>query len=714
MADDDVSVKISGEASGATDSLKEVADGVKEVKEQISAVAEGTKSFKDAFLAAFTVEKVLEFVEAMTNAATQVERLTTALGASAAQIDTFDVGARAAGTSVGAISEAFTKLENTVARAASGQQRSVDALADFNLKAKDFIGLSLTQKMDLVADKLAEMRDGTAKTAAATQLLGGVATSLLPILNEGAGAFDKYAEVSQRAGSVATPLFLAEMSRLDLAMIETTKSLGGLGMEIATQFGPALAGLASTLSTVVQGMTNSAREGGTFAIALQTLVVAAQGLATAFVIAVAAIQTLWEVVKTTVFAMGEAFFTLGRLIKDVFTFNFAQAAVDFDALGAQMVGRAKITATNMESVMKSMTGSLKTIWNQAAEDQDKSDQTLDINRKRRNQDAIQAALARAEAEVTAAREVLRQKTSILDLEASLGQITQNKKFQQLEQYTEAAYQKELQALNSELAIGGLRVQQQQQILNRIRQLKAAHETEMINLDKQSIQAQFAHWKTYTDAVAGAFNSQLRGILTGQTSFSQAMKNIFLDLSIKTIELLVTKPVSEYIAGQLALLTATQSGAAAKAATEVAATEATLPLKIAAFTSDLTARAALTFAGIMANLSPVMGPLAAGPAAAGEAVVMAQMAAVPKFDVGAWSVPRTGLAVVHAGEMIAPAGAPADAARSAFTGGGGDTHIHVHAWDAGSVQSWLRNGGAAQLAKPISRYQDKNPSSRNRR
>jgi hypothetical protein len=161
---------------------------------------------------------------------------------------------------------------------------------------------------------------------------------------------------------------------------------------------------------------------------------------------------------------------------------------------------------------------------------------------------------------------------------------------------------------------------------------------------------------------------LQGLLTGQLSFTQAMKNILLQLSIQVIELMVTKPLAAYIAGQLAMLTATQSGAAATAAAAVAGETAALPAKVAAFTSDITARSALTFAGIFANL----------------------------------------------------AGAEADAARNAVTGGdsgggGGDTHNwNISAVDGQSMGAWLKAGGAAMLAKAVSGYQDKNPSARNRK
>lgn len=718
MADDNVTVSVAGEAGGATDALKDVANSVKELQSSVASITEGVSSFKEEFIKAFTVEKVLEFIESMTAAATQVERLTTALGVTATMVDTFDVAGRAAGVSVSAMSEGMTRLETTISRASGGIERSKDALASLGLTYKDFNGLDTTGKLDLLATKLSVLRDSTTKTAIAQQLLGGAASALLPILNQGAGAFQQYNAIVERAGSAATPQFLEEMSRLDLSIIEVQKSFSGLGQSVITAFAPALSGTAKIISDMVEAMNNSIKSGGTLATVLNTLVIAVQALATAAAVSVAFIETLWEVIKTGVYAAGEGIMVLGKIIKDnLFTFNFSAATADWNNYLDGLAARNKITAANMAPIMKNMTDELKTIWNQAASDKEKIDQTQDANMKRRNQDAISAALARANNEIAIEKDALKQKTALLDMEVAAGKITQNQKFAALEQYTEQAYQAELKTLQGEAAIGGLSVSQQSAIFDKIKLLKQTHETEMVNLDKQSLQTQVTQWKQYTDAVSSAFNAQLQGLLTGQTTFTQAMKNILLQLSVQVIELLVTKPLSAYVAGQLAQLTATQSGAAAKAAAEVAGAEAALPAKIAAFTSDLTARAALTFAGIMANLSPLLGPAAAGPAAAGEATVMAQMAAVPKFDVGTWAVPRTQLAMVHKDEVILPAGAPSDAYRAAASGGGigggggNPLQINIHALDAGSFKTWLQGGGAKQMAVAVSNYQNKNPSSR---
>lgn len=125
-----------------------------------------------------------------------------------------------------------------------------------------------------------------------------------------------------------------------------------------------------------------------------------------------------------------------------------------------------------------------------------------------------------------------------------------------------------------------------------------------------------------------------------------------------------------VAGNTARETATVSSTAVTAATTASST-------IAAIGAD----AAKAAAGTVAFLSGLIGPAALGIGAGVEGGVMAFASAIPSFDVGAWSLPSSGLAMVHQNEMILPAG-PAKAFRDAVAGGGGGggSTTHNHTWN----------------------------------
>lgn len=715
MADElDVVVKV--EPADANAGLKSVADSVKGLQEQIAGFSDGLRGVKDQLLAAFTVDKIIEFVGAMVEANSVSERLQAQLGASAQQIEVFNLIAKDSGTSVTAISEGFTTLETVINRSMAGVARAQDALASLGVRAKDFEDLSLEDKFDLIASKVAPLRDSTEKTAIVTELLGSAGAALIPILNKGAGALKEYHEIMQRAGR-EQPEFAREMGRLDMAILEMQASFSAAGKLIVSTFGPALTGLVNLGSRVAQSFSNSVKEGGLFYEVLDKLSIAVKGLVTALVVAQMSMEMLWEATKTVVYAIGESFMRLGSIIKAAFTLNLEEVQKQWGLLTAGLAARMETSRGEITKSAQAAVDQLNVIWNKAGDDKAKIDQTQDAEQRTRNQGALAARMAAYEADVRMAQLAYQKKAALLETEVMLGQTTQNQKFALLMQYNEQAYRESLRALQAAAAIEGLKPQQVAQINARIRTLQAQHDLDMVNLERQSLQAQMTMWQQYTSTIAGSFNSALRGLITYTTSWSQAMKNIMLDLGLEVVKNLVTEPLSKFIAGKLAMLTATTTYSTAQAAAEVAAAETALPAKIAGFTSDLTARAALVFAGVFANLAPFLGPAAAGPAAASEAVVMAQAAAVPKFDVGAWSVPRTGLAVIHAGETILPAGAPAEAYRAAAVGGpqagggGAQVAFHISAVDGEGMGRWLRNGGASQLARAVSRAQDKNPSLR---
>ena len=112
-----------------------------------------------------------------------------------------------------------------------------------------------------------------------------------------------------------------------------------------------------------------------------------------------------------------------------------------------------------------------------------------------------------------------------------------------------------------------------------------------------------------------------------------------------------------------------------------------------------------FAGVFGFMAPVMGPAAAGPAAAAESTVISVgTGLVAAADIGMWKVPTDQLAMIHQNELIMPA-AQAGAFRDMLTGasngtggGGAAKAVHVHpqmnikvgAMDASGFGGFLRN------------------------
>ncbi|HVU40721.1 MAG TPA: hypothetical protein VHD86_06710 [Xanthobacteraceae bacterium] len=291
------------------------------------------------------------------------------------------------------------------------------------------------------------------------------------------------------------------------------------------------------------------------------------------------------------------------------------------------------------------------------------------------------------------RQAFAEQKILLNAEANQFEITQNQKFALLEAETQREYEAELALLQQKAGIGALSVAQRQAVLNKIDELEAKHRTDMLRLDEQAIAQQQRTWTSALGSIETAFNSQLRGLLAGTTTWSQAFKKILGDLIIQFIEMCETMVV-KWTAAQLAQTTAATTGAAARAAAEQGAASAGVLANAANAIKAIMTDAGQAFAGVFAFLAPTMGPAAAGPAAAAQASVSA--AAI--FDVGTDYVVRGGLALIHPGETIIPS------ARGSgpFSGAGLGTQVHapvsisVAALDAQSVKRFFNDNSHHML------------------
>ncbi len=283
--------------------------------------------------------------------------------------------------------------------------------------------------------------------------------------------------------------------------------------------------------------------------------------------------------------------------------------------------------------------------------------------------------------------------TLLDGEVRQFKITQDQKFALLEAETANEYQAELDLLKQKQSLWAQGTQQYDVIARQKKVLAARLDAELVRLDEQSIAAQQALWTSYFSTLTGAFNSQLRGLLEGTTSWHKATIKMLEDITIKFIEM-AEQMVVKWLPAEVAQTTATTAGAAARAGAEQSASSAGLLAGVANVLKAIGAEAAQVFAGVFAFLAPTMGPAAAGPAAAAQASVLA----VPMLDAGTDYVVRGGLALIHPGETIIPA------ARGSgpYTGAAARPQVHapvsinVSALDSQSVARFFNDNSKHML------------------
>jgi hypothetical protein len=325
-------------------------------------------------------------------------------------------------------------------------------------------------------------------------------------------------------------------------------------------------------------------------------------------------------------------------------------------------------------------------------------------------DATRAAQLATSEELRLLADGLKQKLALYAEEARFYEITQQQKLELSQSAISQEYAAELAALQNQDALGEQSLAGKQRIDDMLTEASRRRDDQMAAATRSSLQDQERDYQAFGNTIEQAFNSQLRGLLTGTTTWHTAFRNTLEDLLIKFIEWSETT-VERYVLAEAMKTAATTTGVAARTGAEQAGAAASLGAQGAAMVQSILSSAAETFAGVFGFLAPLMGPLAVGPAAAAQATVAGMAGAVVSADIGMWQVPRDQLALIHQNELIMPAG-PAGALREMLTSspngsgaGGGSvaihptTHFHVNAIDSASVSSWMRQNGSG-MAKAL--------------
>lgn len=320
-------------------------------------------------------------------------------------------------------------------------------------------------------------------------------------------------------------------------------------------------------------------------------------------------------------------------------------------------------------------------------------------------DALRAARVAISGELAEIADATRQKLALYADEARQHESTIAEKLAQTRQALSEELVDREAALRQEAALGEQSAAQQERTRQQMLSAARQYSDQEIALTRKAVEEQAQQYESLAGTVTGAFNSQLHGLLSGTESWRRAFSNVLEDLLIKFIEWGEATVVRQ-AATEAAKTMATTAGVTARAGAEQAGAAASLATQAATMARSILSSAAEAFAGVFGFLAPIMGPFAAGPAAAAQATVASMAGAVAAADIGMWSVPEDMLTLIHHNELVMPA-AEAGAFRNLLSsdapdGAEGAVHIHpttnfhVSAVDSGSVSQWMKSNSATMM------------------
>jgi len=158
---------------------------------RLKGAAAGALGAVRTLLPALGVAAVAKFAKDNLDAADAMSKLSQRTGIAAPTLDKFRKVAELSDTSIEALGKAFTILAKNSADAAQGTGPAADAFAKLGISVTDASGklLSTDNIMLQVADRFAQIADGTEKAALASDIFGSrLGSQLIPLLNSGGDA----------------------------------------------------------------------------------------------------------------------------------------------------------------------------------------------------------------------------------------------------------------------------------------------------------------------------------------------------------------------------------------------------------------------------------------------------------------------------------------------------------------------------------------------
>ena len=627
---DDVQVKFGGDTSD----LNDAADRAKGKINEVGDGAEKTGSIFDdlgkKIAAAFTVAEMVEFTNRFAELSEQIERTSQILGQTTNEVQEFSFAVKMTGGDTEGATTMMERLERNMVQAANQAGPARAAFAQLGITVSDLKNLSFDEVLDKIAQKYSETADGAVKVNNAIAVGGRGFANMIPTLDQGTDGLEKLRQKFVDTGAEIDPKTTEQMAHLNQSLITLGTAFRGLGQEIVEYFIGPIQDATDWMTKFIERVNASHFNPKTGQLEVSGGGGAGGG------------------------GVGGYSPAPGSTVNDIFgspSYSVGGAG------GGDSGGKPELpTAQNQQAADQQIKIAEDTLRTQ-----------LELNKIKLDSDK-----------------------DTLDQEVELGQITESQKVAQLVDYENQTYESDQRALQSALQTDNLTLEEKKKLLDQLQVLEAQHNANIQKLNAQAITAQTKQYQQYFDVIDKSFDSMVTGILQGTQTWHQTMLRFFSDILTGFIGM-AEKMVTKWVESELIQTSTTQTGVAARTAAKTAGESEGLAAHFEALIKQITGDAAATYSGVFAFLSPVMGPLAAVPAGAAAALVAGMEALVPSFDVGAWNIPSSGLAMVHAGETILPAGQAQSFREAVGNGGGvggGSTQISIACLDRRGLKQLL--------------------------
>ncbi len=244
----DLMIQMSADVARLSKDFGEATRLTKLATDQMQSMAGLVKGAVGGMLAGFTVVAFVDQVKSTIKSLSELDDAAERTGASVENLSGLMKQARISGADWGGIEAGMIRLSKALTGADDEAKAVGHALKEVGLSAETLRGMDTAEAFKVVADKLAEYKDGLGKTAWAQDVMGKGGAALLPYLKD-------LAELSSIAGK-RTAEQAAQAEALEKNMRKLQGGMNEFKNGAATAVIPAL-------SDITDWMVKAQKEGGT-------------------------------------------------------------------------------------------------------------------------------------------------------------------------------------------------------------------------------------------------------------------------------------------------------------------------------------------------------------------------------------------------------------------------------------------------------------------
>ncbi len=196
--------------------------GLRRAQKRLRAFGAGLRSIgtRIAAFGASLAAPLAAGVKMFSSAGDQLDKMSKRTGVSVETLSELGFAAEQSGADLATLEAGIRIMQRTMGDASQGLATAVDAFAALALKVEQLAGLSPEQQFTVIAERLSQIADPTARAAAAMDVFGKSGTKLLPLLADGAKGM---AELRDQARSLG--LTVSTESARDAALLTDTLNI---------------------------------------------------------------------------------------------------------------------------------------------------------------------------------------------------------------------------------------------------------------------------------------------------------------------------------------------------------------------------------------------------------------------------------------------------------------------------------------------------------